>query len=229
MRANKSAIERALEISQSVLDGQTRAIEAAHALCYLVDRDSSIAGKEDRTLFIAVAGETDDLPIGHIRQEWHPDCLPEKDREIARCESLWGDEIRAACVRIRRTALLRKLVVQGHISVAERCAIEPVQRREVAELLESLLLSDGVFPLQAIEGIVYEGASIARNSYGAQITWKRGYAWDPSTVAERRTQTFSDIDTAIEAFIDSEWPSGIDGIRLTGSDSRVTITPETSS
>lgn len=104
-----------------------------------------------------------------------------------------------------------------------------MQRREVAEVLRYLLSSDGAFPRQAREGAVYEGASIARRSSGAQITWERGYAWDPSTVAERRKQTFSDLDTAIEAFIDSEWPNGIDGIRLSNGDSRATGTPETSS
>lgn len=110
----KSASEKTLDITQSVLDGQADVIEAAHALCYLVRQDSSIASKEDHTLFIAIASETDHLPVGRVRQEWHPDYLPEKDSEIARCADLWRDQIRAACLRIRRTALVRKLVVQRH-------------------------------------------------------------------------------------------------------------------
>jgi hypothetical protein len=216
--AAHTAFETALEISQSVLDGQTGTIEAAHALCSLVHRDPSIASEEDRKLFIAITSETDDLPVGRVRQEWHPDSLPEKDHEIARCEDLWGDRIGAACLRIRRAALLTKLIGQGHISVAERLIVEPLKRQEVAALLRLLLLTDGIFPLRVPKDAVYEGASIMRTSIGAKITWERGYAWDPFTVAERRVRDFPDPDAAIEAFIDSEWPNGIDGVMLRNSD-----------
>jgi hypothetical protein len=54
----------------------------------------------DRNLFIGIASETDHLPIGTVRELWHPDFLPEKDREIARCEELWREAARAACERI---------------------------------------------------------------------------------------------------------------------------------
>jgi len=35
-----------------------------------------------------------------LRDQWHPDFVGEKDREIARCEALWREQIRAACERI---------------------------------------------------------------------------------------------------------------------------------
>lgn len=54
----------------------------------------------DYKLIIAVESETDDLPIGRLRELWHPDFVGEKDQEIARCEALWGQQIRAACERI---------------------------------------------------------------------------------------------------------------------------------
>jgi hypothetical protein len=47
-----------------------------------------------------------------------------------------------------------------------------------------------------------------------QITQERAYPLDPYTVAERRIETFEELNTAVEAFIDSEWKDGIDGIKL---------------
>jgi hypothetical protein len=47
-----------------------------------------------------------------------------------------------------------------------------------------------------------------------QIIWERAYPWDPFTVAERRTETFEELDAAVEKFIDSEWKAGIDGVKL---------------
>lgn len=46
----------------------------------------------DYKLLIVVESETDDLPIGRLRELWHPDFLEEKDQEIARCEVLWGEQ-----------------------------------------------------------------------------------------------------------------------------------------
>jgi hypothetical protein len=110
--------------------------------------------------------------------------------------------------------LLKKLVVHWHVNVAERTVLGSVARQEVASLVKSILLTDGVFPDKDREGVVYEGAILARSSSGIQITWSRAYAWDPFTLAERRVEAFSDIDSAVEAFIDSEWKTGIDGIAL---------------
>jgi hypothetical protein len=205
--------ENALQIAQDALDGEISFIEAARSLCGITRADPTIA-EDDRRLFIAISSETDNLPVGRLRQEWHPDFLHEKDVEIARCEALWGNQIRSACERVRRTMLLKKLVVHWHVNVAERTVLGSVARQEVASLVKSILLTDGVFPDKDREGVVYEGAILARSSSGIQITWSRAYAWDPFTLAERRVEAFSDIDSAVEAFIDSEWKTGIDGIAL---------------
>jgi hypothetical protein len=90
----------ALQIARSVLKGQTGILEAAHALCPVLHADPSIASEDDFKLFIGILSETDDLPVGQVRREWHPDFLPDKDTEIARCEALWRDAVRAACERI---------------------------------------------------------------------------------------------------------------------------------
>ena len=43
---------------------------------------------------------TDDLPLGRVREHWDPAVLARKDRETARCESLWRVQFRGACERI---------------------------------------------------------------------------------------------------------------------------------
>jgi len=92
--------ERSLQIARCVLERWIGILEAAHALLPLLHSDPGIASQKDYNLFRGVASKTDDLPVGRVRKEWHPDYLPEKDHEIARCEDLWQDQIRSACERI---------------------------------------------------------------------------------------------------------------------------------
>jgi hypothetical protein len=91
---------QAVQIANAVLEGKTSILEAAPKLCSLLLSNPEIASREDCNLFNGIASETDDLPIGRVREEWHPDFLPEKDREIARCEALWRDDAMEACERI---------------------------------------------------------------------------------------------------------------------------------
>ena len=113
-----------------------------------------------------------------------------------------------------RALLLRKLVVDGHVSAAERQFLGTVCRQEVKDIVNFILRQDRVFPNYGATKAVYEGATLAQADSNVQITWERPYPWDPFTVAERRVETFATADAAIERFIDSEWHAGIDGIRL---------------
>jgi hypothetical protein len=110
--------------------------------------------------------------------------------------------------------LLRKLVVHGHLNVAERRALGTVKRQDVTKLVKSLLLLEGAFPIHGDTGPVFEGVTLSRGSSGIEITWRRAYPWDPCTVAENHTEAFEGIDAAIEKFVETEWGSGIDGINL---------------
>jgi hypothetical protein len=107
-----------------------------------------------------------------------------------------------------------KLVIDGHLSVPERNALGTVSRLEVKEIVKSLLLAQGVFPDRAEAGAVYEGATLKRAPSEIQIIWRRAHPLDPFTVAASRTETFRDVDAAVERFVHSEWEMGIDGIRL---------------
>lgn len=204
----------ALETVELALDGRMSMVESAHVLLPHLSMNSDLASQEDFNLIRAIETETDDLPIGLIREHWHPDSLIEKDRELARCEEIWHEQMNSACQRIRRTLLLRKLVVDRHLNVAERQIVTPVRKREVAAILHSILRRDSVFPAEGREGFAYEGAIIGMRSTGAQITHSRNHAVRPRIVAERHIERYENLDAAIEAFIDSEWSTGIDGVTL---------------
>lgn len=212
--AEEQSPGRALQIAQSVAEGEMGTIEAAHALLPILFLNQGLASEEDFNFIRGVESETDHLPTGRLRADWHPDYLPEKDREIARCDAIWGSPVRDVCGRIRRSLLLRKLVFARHVSVAERRVLGIVGRQEVEDVLRSLLLKDSVFPLAGREGVIYEGAIPGLNSSGAQITLSRSRADDPGLLAERRVVRYRLVDEAIEAFIEMERASGIDGIVL---------------
>ena len=117
---------RGLEIVQDVLDGKKSILEAAVGLLSLLQVKPSLASRDDFNLIRAIESETDDLPIGRIREHWHPDALTEKDREIERLEGLWREQMLAACERIRRALLVRKLVLSQHLNVADQVVCKPL-------------------------------------------------------------------------------------------------------
>jgi hypothetical protein len=108
MSHDPTARERAEQIARSVLGEQIGVVEATRAILPLLHSDCEIASPDDYNLFRGIDSETDDLPIGNVREEWDPAVLQEKDREIARCENLWREQVRNACERI----LLRSSRIQ---------------------------------------------------------------------------------------------------------------------
>jgi hypothetical protein len=87
-------------IARSVLNKEIGILDAASALLPLFRRLPETVPEEDFKFVVAIESETDDLPLGRVRELWHPDALAEKDREIRRCEELWGEQFRAVCERI---------------------------------------------------------------------------------------------------------------------------------
>jgi hypothetical protein len=97
---NETSKARAIETANEMLSGRIGAIEAARILCPLLHQDSTIVSQSDSNTIIGIDSETDHLPVGWVRKHWHPDFLPEKDHEIAHCENLYRDKVRAICERI---------------------------------------------------------------------------------------------------------------------------------
>jgi hypothetical protein len=97
---NETPKANAIGIANETLSGRIGVVEAARRLCPLLHQDATIVSQADFNTICGIDSETDHLPVGWVREHWHPDSLPEKDREIARCEELYRDHIRAICERI---------------------------------------------------------------------------------------------------------------------------------
>lgn len=98
---------RALQIAKNLLELRINAIEAVRALTPLLRADPTLAMPGDRQLLLRIYKETDELPVGRVREEWHPDRLLESDKEIERSEKLFGAQVRSVCERIVQNSGLR--------------------------------------------------------------------------------------------------------------------------
>jgi hypothetical protein len=115
-----------------------------------------------------------------------------------------------------REQLLKKLINLLHVSVYERQQLGSVERNEIARMVKQQLIEQGQFPQPSSGGAVLEGASMTLFNNEVQILWQRAFAHAPFKTAESFSRTFTDVDEAIEAYIESEWRKGIDGIPLEG-------------
>jgi hypothetical protein len=93
---------RVAQIAQNFLEKDIGALEAVRALLPLLQLDSTLVSREDRKSILAISRETDDLPVGRVREVWHPDQLAEKDKEIEKYEKLFGETVRSICLRLVR-------------------------------------------------------------------------------------------------------------------------------
>jgi hypothetical protein len=98
--------------------------------------------------------------------------------------------------------------------VAERHVLGVVHESELLEVIKSVLAKQGAFPERRQGSLMYEGAVIMTDTGQPEITWERLHPTHPTIVAQRRRETFTDLDSAIRAYIDSEWSRGIDGIAI---------------
>ena len=122
---------------------------------------------------------------------------------------------------ITREALVEKLVVSLHLNVPERQMLgsDCVSVEEVAAVVKRLFEQVGHFPpiarLWQPGELCFEGFFLVERPDGKiQMAWQRSNPIDPKQLAEQSSSEFSDPDEAILAFIESEWPEGIDGIAL---------------
>jgi hypothetical protein len=76
---------QAIALAESFLAARMTAIEMCHAFSVISPLD--LLSPEDRNLFVGVASETDDLPVGALQQNWHPDFLKAKLKTLADYEA----------------------------------------------------------------------------------------------------------------------------------------------
>jgi hypothetical protein len=71
-----------------LIEGRLGVIDAARELSKLAFW-TDLRNDEDLTTFVAIDSETDDLPVGNVRQYWSAEALARKDIEIRRAEELY--------------------------------------------------------------------------------------------------------------------------------------------
>lgn len=98
--ADATCDDEILQTARAVLDDRIGILEAVQTLSSHRSSESNLVSADDYNLFRAIESETDHLPVGAVRQHWHPDSLIGKDAEIARYEELSRNLVRAACERI---------------------------------------------------------------------------------------------------------------------------------
>jgi hypothetical protein len=80
------------QVAQAILDGRISIIAGARQIRRFCGGHAGLDERDpDLTTFVAIDGETDDLPIGDVRQHWALDALAQKDLEIARCEAIYRE------------------------------------------------------------------------------------------------------------------------------------------
>jgi hypothetical protein len=97
------APERAIAIARGVLAGELGVIESCRTLSSARWEFGSDM-KDQFSAFVAIDSETDDLPVGAVRDLWNSDALALKDLEISRYEQLYRTQVLEAC-----SALIERL------------------------------------------------------------------------------------------------------------------------
>lgn len=86
--------------AKTFLAGNAGAAETCLAISRGIYHDSTFLSDEDRRLLKAVGSETDDLPVGKLRDNWHPQFLPAKLEQLARYEATIEEDVKGLCERL---------------------------------------------------------------------------------------------------------------------------------
>jgi hypothetical protein len=85
--------------AQAVLRGETSILEAARLLASKL-MFTDLHHTEIHLFFIGISSESDDLPLGVVREYWSPESLKRKDQEIAAYESKIHENFMSTCRRV---------------------------------------------------------------------------------------------------------------------------------
>ena len=87
-----TAEQNVAQVAQAILDGRISIIAGARQIRQFCGGHAGLDERDpDLTTFVAIDSETDDLPIGDVRQYWARDALAQKDLQIARCEAIYRE------------------------------------------------------------------------------------------------------------------------------------------
>ena len=96
----QSVRSQVVQTAQAMLSGETSYILGARKLDSLRHEISGMEGDEDFMVFVAIASETDGLPIGAVREHWDPLALDELQPEIEAAEAWAKNQAELICVKL---------------------------------------------------------------------------------------------------------------------------------
>jgi hypothetical protein len=87
-----TAEQNVAQVAQAILDGRISIIAGARQIRQFCGGHAGLDERDpDLITFVGIDSETDDLPIGDVREYWAPDVLAQKDLEIERCEAMYRE------------------------------------------------------------------------------------------------------------------------------------------
>ena len=89
-----------VQTAQDMLAGETSYILGARTLDSLRHEISGMAGDADFMVFVAIASETDGLPVGAVRDHWDPQALDELQPEIEAAEAWAKGHAELICAKL---------------------------------------------------------------------------------------------------------------------------------
>ena len=92
---------------KAFLAGKVGAAETCLAISPARYWDPTFLSEDDKKLITVVTSETDHLPVGKLRDNWHPDFLPAKLQELTRYEVTIEKDVRDLCERLLEAMTLK--------------------------------------------------------------------------------------------------------------------------
>ena len=89
------------EITAASLAGQIGPVETCFILWPLIMQTSRAIAPEDKALVGTVINETSHLPVGRLKDDWHPDFVGPKLAELYRYETEMREDVKHLCTRLQ--------------------------------------------------------------------------------------------------------------------------------
>jgi hypothetical protein len=98
--------------ARTFLAGAVGAVETCVFLRKQLYQDPNLLSVADKNFLERVATETRSLPIGNLKDNWHPDFLPAKLAEVEKYDSRFSKETTLICERVLEAMKLRNEQVE---------------------------------------------------------------------------------------------------------------------
>jgi hypothetical protein len=93
--------DRLVEAARAILRGDLGVIAGARVINRLRHEVAAHPADPDFLRFVAIDGDTDDLPVEAAeRERWEPGALAAKDAEIVEAEAHWREAAEEGCRRL---------------------------------------------------------------------------------------------------------------------------------